>query len=318
MQAIVLDRFGGPERLRLINVPDPIVGPDTVLVRVRAASVNPVDWKIREGRLVDDFPHVLPIIPGWDVAGVVERVGPAISELVPGDEVFGYVRKDVIQAGTYAQLVAADLRHLGLKPRCLNFEEAAAVPLAALTAYQAIYEALRLQPGARVLVHGGSGGVGSFAVQLCHGLAAHVIATASAGNHAYLKRLGAHELIDYVTEDFVPVVLRQHPGGIDAVIDTVGGETLVRSAKVLRPHGQVVSIATPPPAEPFASGAIATHYVFVRPDRAQLALIAGLIDRRELVVHLQNVIPLADAARAQALVQTGHTRGKVVLQVDSN
>ncbi len=194
MRAVTYRRFGGPDVLEVTDLPTPKVGPDSVLIRVRASSVNPVDWKVREGHLAEVMDTVFPVIPGWDVAGVVEQVGLDTPEFRVGDEVFGYVRKDVVggevAGGTFADLVAAPVRTLAHKPSSLSFEEAAAVPLAGLTAYQTIRRA-GVQSGHTVLVHAAAGGVGSFAVQIARSLGARVIGTASESNHDYLRTLGA-------------------------------------------------------------------------------------------------------------------------------
>ena len=190
MRAITYSRYGGADVLELTEQPTPKVGPDSVLVRVRAASVNPVDWKVRAGYLDAVMDVTFPVVPGWDVAGVVERVGLDTPELQVGDEVYGYVRRDWVQGGTFAELVAAPVRTLARKPSSLSFEEAAAVPLAGLTAYQAIRRA-GVRAGQTVLVHAAAGGVGAFAVQIARSLGARVIGTASERNHEYLRGLGA-------------------------------------------------------------------------------------------------------------------------------
>ncbi|MGN6299955.1 MAG: NADP-dependent oxidoreductase, partial [Angustibacter sp.] len=195
MKAITISSYGGADVMELTDQPDPIVGPDYVLVRVKASSVNPVDYKVREGYLQGAFPSHLPMILGWDVAGVVEKVGPAVRDFAEGDEVIGYVRKDSLEHGTYAELVAAHVRHLARKPASATFEEAAALPLAGLTALQSLRLA-EVGEGDTVLVHAAAGGVGSFAVQIAKSLGARVIGTASAANHEYLRSLGA-EPVEY-------------------------------------------------------------------------------------------------------------------------
>jgi NADPH2:quinone reductase len=190
MRAITYSRFGSADVLELTEQPDPHIGPDTLVVRVRAASVNPVDWKVREGRLQGLIDSEFPIVPGWDVAGVVEQVGLDTTEFEVGDEVYGYVRKDTVHGGTFAELVAAPVRTLARKPASLSFEEAAAVPLAGLTAYQAIQRAA-VETGQTVLVHAAAGGVGAFGVQIAKARGARVIGTASEANHEFLRGLGA-------------------------------------------------------------------------------------------------------------------------------
>lgn len=317
MRGIALEKFGGPEVLELRDdLPVPPVGPDTVLVRVRAAGVNPVDAKVRRGLLADAFPTWSPVVPGWDAAGVVEAVGPAVSDFRPGDEVYGYFRKDFIRDGTYAEFTTIRDVHLARKPESLSFEEAGAVPLAGLTAWQLIDETLRVVDNQLVLIHGASGGVGSFAVQLAKRAGAKVIAVASAGNHAYLRELGADECIDYGSEDFVEIIGRRHLAGVDAVVDLIGGETLLRSAQVVRPRGKIASIIEPPPQDGlFAEHEIQGRYVFVRPDASGLRLLGRAFDAGDLRVQLADVLPLDQVQRAHNLIEIGHTRGKLVLRV---
>ncbi|MBJ7329329.1 MAG: NADP-dependent oxidoreductase [Solirubrobacteraceae bacterium] len=317
MRGIALDQFGGPEVLQLReDLPVPPVGPDTVLVRVRAAGVNPVDAKVRRGLLADAFPTWSPVVPGWDAAGIVEAVGPAVSNFRPGDEVFGYFRKDFIRDGTYAELTTIRDAYLARKPESLSFEEAGAAPLAALTAWQLIDETLRVVSGQLVLVCGASGGVGSFAVQLAKRAGASVVAVASAANHEYLKGLGADECIDYATEDFVEIIGRRHLAGVDAVVDLVGGDTLTRAAQVTRPRGKIASIIQEPPRGGlFAEHEIQGRYLFVRPDGGGLRMLARAFDAGELRVELADVLPLEQAARAHDLIELGHTRGKLVLRI---
>ncbi len=307
MRAAVYDRFGGADVLSVREVDDPPVGPDTVLVRTRATSVNPVDWKIREGYLQGAYPHHLPVIPGWDVAGVVEAVGPAVrSGLRVGDEVFGYVRRDDIAFGTAAELVPAPERTVTAKPASLSFEEAAAIPLAGLTAYQALTEALEVRAGERVLVHAASGGVGHLAVQIAVALGAEVVATASGRNHDFLRGLGASEVLDYHDGP----VSEQLDAPVDAVLDLVGGEALEDAPKQVADTGRVASII-----DPQTVLGLGGHYVFVRPDRAQLDALAGLVADGKLRVELAETFPLEKLADAHLASQDGHTRGKIAVTV---
>jgi NADPH:quinone reductase-like Zn-dependent oxidoreductase len=309
VKAIVMNEYGGPDVLKLTNdAPEPKVGPDFVLVRVKAAGVNPVDWKIREGKLDELFQTNFPVIPGWDLAGVVERVGAAVSEFCPGDEVIGYVREDHVSRGTYAELVAAPVRTLGRKPSRLSWAEAAALPLAGLTAYQALTKALGVNEDDTVLIHAASGGVGSFAVQIAVARGAHVIGTASPDNHDYLRKLGA-EPVAY-GEDLADRVRRISPGGVSVVLDLVGGEALEVTPGLLTPTGRWASIVDPSVTE--RGG----RYVFVRPDATDLSALASLVDDGRLTVPLAETFPLADAGEAQRLSASGHTRGKIVLEMD--
>ncbi|WP_432010054.1 NADP-dependent oxidoreductase [Streptomyces cucumeris] len=308
MKAISYRRYGGPEVLDYGEVPDPKVGPDSVLVRVRAAAVNPVDWKAQAGYLDPVLDAVFPVIPGWDMAGVVERPGPAVTGFRPGDEVIGYVREDFLSRGTFAEYVAAPLRTLARKPRNLSFAQAAGIPLAGLTAYQALTGALRVTEGDTVLVHAAAGGVGSMAVQLARHMGARVIGTASERNHDYLRTLGA-EPVAY--GDGLADRLRESaPRGVDAALDLVGGQALTASAELLARGGRLASIA-----DPDVLG-LGGHYVFVRPDPSDLQDLTDLAERGALGVELAAVLPLPRTAEAQRLSAEGHTRGKIAVTVD--
>jgi NADPH:quinone reductase-like Zn-dependent oxidoreductase len=315
MRAMAITEFGGPDRLQPTELDDPIVGPDSVLIRVRAAGINPVDYKIRQGNLAGRIPHVLPVIPGWDAAGIVEQVGPAVTSFSPGDEVYAYCRKDFVRDGTYAELVSVRDYGVAHKPARLSFEEAGGVPLTGLTALQLLRGALDIRAGERILIHAGAGGVGSMAVQIAKQDAAHVIATAGAANYDYLRELGADEVIDYTSEDFVEVVRDRHPGGIEAVADLVGGEVQERSADVLAEGGRLGSIIAPPDARALRSRGLRARYVFVRPDGSGLRMLAAMADAGRLGVHLHEVVPLEEAARAHETLEGGHVRGKIVLRV---
>ncbi|RPA20094.1 NADP-dependent oxidoreductase [Gordonia sp. OPL2] len=311
MRAITYDRFGGSDVLALSDLPTPKVGPDSVLVRVRASSVNPVDWKVREGYLAEVLDTVFPVVPGWDVAGVVEQVGLDTPEFQVGDEVFGYVRKDAVggevAGGTLAEFVSAPVRTLAHKPSAWTFEEAAAVPLAGLTAYQTIRRA-GVTSDQTVLVHAAAGGVGSFAVQIARTLGARVIGTASESNHDYLKSLGA-EPITY-GEGLAERVRELEPAGVDVVLDYVGGDALDSVPDVLRDGGTVASITDARARDEFGG-----HYVWVRPDSTDLAELARLGEAGRLTPEIAEVFELADAVNAHERSQSGHVRGKVVVRV---
>ena len=304
MRGIAYDRFGGEEVLTLRDdLPEPPVGPDTVLVRSRAVGVNPVDLGIREGSLASYFPHRFPIVPGWDVAGTVEAVGPAVHDLAPGDEVFGYVRRDDVQWGTTAELVPAPQRCVARRPTSLSATEAAALPLAGLTAYQALTEALDVGEGDRVLVHRAAGGVGFFAVQIAVALGAHVIGTASPRNAAFLRDAGAAEVLDHAAGP----VSQQLAEPVDAVLDLVGGDTLADAPKQVRDVARIASVVDP------AVNGMGGRYVFVRPDRHDLEELARMADAGQLRVVIAKAFPLEQTAEAHRLVAGGHVRGKVVV-----
>lgn len=307
MRAAVYDTYGDADVISVREHDDPPVGPDTVLVRAKATSVNPVDWKIRLGYLQAAYPHHLPIIPGWDVSGVVEAVGPAVVTRVEvGDEVWGYVRRDDVKWGTAAELVPAPQRTVARKPGSLSFEEAAAVPLAGLTAYQALVEALDVQAGERVLVHAAAGGVGQFAVQIAAARGCEVVGTASPQNHSALQELGASEVVDYRQGP----VSEQLSAPVDAVLDLVGGEALEDAPKQTEDPTRIVSIVDAQTVRDLGG-----RYVFVRPEREHLQALEALADEGKLRVDVSEVLPLERVADAHLLSETGHARGKIVVTV---
>jgi len=308
MKAISYSRFGDDGVLEYGERPDPKVGPDTVLVKVRAAAVNPVDRQAREGNLDSMLDTVFPVIPGWDVSGVVVQPGVAVDEFAVGDEVIGYVREDFLSRGTFAEYVAAPVRTLARKPLSLSFEEAAGLPLAGLTAYQVLHRVLRVQEGDTVLVHAAAGGVGSLAVQLARHAGCRVIGTASERNHDHLRRLGA-EPVEY-GDGLADRLRALAPDGIDAAFDTVGGDALRASAETLAPDGRLASIVD---TEVFSYGG---RYAFVRPDADDLAHLAELAEQGIVTVHVDRVFPLAETAAAHRLNAEGRTRGKIVVTVD--
>jgi NADPH2:quinone reductase len=307
MRAITYSRYGGSDVLELTDQPTPKVGADTVLVRVRAASVNPVDWKVREGYLDQIMDVHFPVVPGWDVAGVVERVGLDTTEYQVGDEVFGYVRKDWVHGGTFAEYVSAPVRTLAPKPSSLSFEEAAAVPLAGLTAYQSIRRS-GVTAGQTVLVHAAAGGVGGFAVQIAKALGATVVGTASESNHEFLRGLGA-EPVTY-GDGLVERVRAIAPDGVDVVLDYGSPDAVETAPALLRDGGTIASIV-----DAKARDELGGHYVWVRPDSADLAALGALIDEGKVRVEVAQVFDLADAAAAHEASASGHVRDKVVVRV---
>ena len=309
MRAIGIHEFGGRDKLQLLDLPEPKVPPDFVKIQIRAAGVNPVDWKIREGRSEPRFPVVFPVVPGWDAAGVVAEVGPAVTEFAPGDEVYAYCRKHFLGEGTYAEYVSVPDASVARKPESLSFEQAAAIPLACLTAYQALFRAAGLTAGERVLVSAAAGGVGSFAVQLVIDAGAEVIGVASEQHRDRVLELGAYEVIDR-SRDVVEAVSELAPDGVDVVFDLYGDERL---GDAVRDGGRLVSIGAPPT---YAERGVVSSYVFVRPDGELLEELAALADDGRLLVDIAEVLPLEEAARAHELSEAGHVRGKLVLRVD--
>jgi NADPH:quinone reductase-like Zn-dependent oxidoreductase len=308
MKAIRVHEYGGPEVLRYEEAPRPEPGPGEVLVRIRAAGVNPVDWKVREGLRREALAYRMPFVPGWDVSGVVEATGPNVTLLTRGDEVYGY--PSVVRNGAYAEYAVVPEAELALKPRSVDHVLAASVPIAALTAWQGLFDAGGLRTEQKVLIHGGAGGVGSFAVQLARWKGAFIVATASGRNQEFLRNLGADLTIDYEKTRFDRLVC-----DADVVFDTIGGDTLKRSWKVLKKGGVLVSTVEKPSAEAAAAHGVRAMLVSTRADTAQLAEIAKLVDAGMVRPIVEAVFPLNEARRAQELSQTGHARGKIVLQV---
>jgi NADPH:quinone reductase-like Zn-dependent oxidoreductase len=308
MKAVRIYSYGGPEVLVYEDVPRPQPEQGEVLVRVEAAAVNPVDWKIREGYLKEILDHSLPLIMGWDVSGVVAATGPGVTRFKAGDEVFS--RPDLLRDGTYAEYVVIRETEVAFKPKSVDHLHAAAIPLAGLTAWKSLIEAAGVAPGQKVLIHGAAGGVGSYAVQLAKWRGAHVIATASAHNHDYLHGLGADEVVDYRSARFEESV-----HDVDAVFDTIGGDTQERSWQVLKKGGILVSIVAPPPEETAAALGVRQAFVFIQPDAEVLAELAKLVDMGKLRPFVEKVLPLSEARQAQVLSQEGHVRGKIVLKV---
>lgn len=306
MRAVVVEQWGGPEQLVEREVERPEPGLNEVLVRVHAAGVNPVDWKTRASGALIDW-DALPIV-GWDVSGTVEAVGPGVGNLRAGDEVFGmplFPR----QAGGYAEYVVAPARHLAPKPASLTHVEAAALPLAALTAWQALVDAADVRPGERVLVHAAAGGVGHLAVQIAKARGAYVIGTASAAKHELLRELGADEVVDYREARFDDVV-----SDVDIVLDALGGETAERSLKVLRTGGRLITLPGPDDV-PAAPEGVRAAWVLVEPDHLGLREITALVESGALRPVVDTVLPLSEAAKAHELGERGRTTGKIVLSV---
>jgi NADPH:quinone reductase-like Zn-dependent oxidoreductase len=309
MLAITQDGFGGPEVLVPAKIDRPVPGPTEVLVRVHATSVNPVDWKTRAGGGVA---MSTPAVVGWDVSGVVEEAGPGVTRFAAGDEVYGMPRFPH-PARAYAEYVTAPSRHLARKPRTLDHEHAAALPLAGLTAWQALVDTADVQAGQRVLVHAAAGGVGHLAVQIAKARGAYVIGTASAGNHDFLRELGVDEPVDYRATDFAAAVR-----DVDVVLDAIGGEYTTRSIATLAAGGLLVSIRGGASDEALAAAAAAAVRVaalMVEPDHAGLEGLTALVEAGRLRVEVARVLPLPAAAEAHRLGEAGRTRGKIVLSV---
>lgn len=306
MKAVVAHEYGAPEVLKFEEVQRPEPNEDEALVRVIASSVNPADPLTLSGKYAREFGTHLPLIPGYDLAGVVEKTGASVTKLKVGDAVYGYPTF----GGSWADYVTVKESEVAAKPKSLNFVESAAVPMGALTAWQSLVDVAKLQSGQTVLIHGGSGGVGSFAIQIAKARGAHVIATASTANQDLLKQLGADVAVDYTKTKFEDVAK-----DVDVVLDPVGKETLARSYGVVKKGGIVMSlVARPDPVElkkhEIHGAGISSH-----PDTEDLAEIAQLIDAGKIKPNVTQVLPMSEAIAAQQQAATHHTRGKVVLRI---
>ena len=308
MKAVRIHAYGGVETLKYEDAPRPEPKEDELLIRVMAAAVNPVDAAIRQGRLAGVIGGGLPLIPGMDVAGVVEKAGAKIAKFKAGDPVYAYL--SFKEQGGYAEFAIAKENEVAAKPKSLSYEEAAAVPLAATTAWQALIDTAKLGAGQTVLIHGGSGGVGSFAIQIAKARGAKVIATASTANQALLKQLGADQAIDYTTTKFEDVVK-----DIDVVLDAVRGDTLGRSYGVVKKGGMIVSITGQPDRAVLEKHGIRGASLMAHPDAQVLEELARLIEAKKIRPIVSQVLPLSEAAKAHEMIATTHTRGKIVLKV---
>jgi NADPH:quinone reductase-like Zn-dependent oxidoreductase len=308
MKAIVVHKFGGPEVLRYEDAPKPEPKENEILIRVVAAGVNPVDDGLRSGHYSKYFGPKPPFTPGSDIAGVVEKTGAKITKVKPGDAVYAYL--DLNRGGGYAEYTVAYEKEAAPKPKSLTFEEAAATPIVALTAWQALIDTAKLSAGQTVLIHGGSGGVGTFAIQIAKARGAKVLATASAPNQDLLKQLGADAAIDYTKQRFEDVAK-----DVDVVLDCVGGDTLQRSYSVVKKGGFLVTIVADPDPAQLAKHGIRGSSMSVAPNSEELAEITNLVEQKKIKVVVSQTLPLSEASKAQEQAATRHTRGKIVLKV---
>jgi len=325
MRAIVIDRFGGPEVLRAAELPTPEPGPGQTLVRVAFAGVNPADWKVREGWLASFFACRFPFVPGFDLAGVVEAVGPG-TDLRPGDRVFGTSRQGQGENGSYAEYTTAHAAMLARVPPGVSPDEAAALPTAGTTAYGGLVDAGGLQAGQTVLIHGGAGGVGSIAVQIANSLGARVAATCSAANMDHVRALGAEIAIDYRAGGLPGALRAWAPHGVDLVLDAVGQDTLLpRAADIVKPGGTYVEVETlisraseAEVADAARQGVrIVSNMVAVSRLPEHLAALSRLLAQGSVRMPARDLLPLADAAQAHRRLASGGQRGKLVLRVES-
>ncbi len=332
MKALIYKDYGGPEVMGLTDIPEPQTGQRDIKVKVHAAGLNPVDYKIRKGQFRQVFKFQMPIVAGFDVSGVVTEVGLRARHFEEGDRVFAYVNMG--RPGTAMETICIDRSDVAPMPKSLSFDQAAGVPLAALTAWQALVDIIKPQPGHEILVHGGAGGVGTFAIQFARHMGARVTTTASAAKHHLLKELGAGECVDYTKSDFTQLGKKFH-----AVLDTIGGKTLIDSFKVVKPGGKVASIVSLPddatakrmnmgliarfvikrklkPVIAAAKAAKAEYrWMSAQPSEAQLRRIGELIDQGHVKVVMDSIHPLDDFKAAFTKLESGHATGKIVLHI---
>ena len=332
MKAFIIDRYGKKAALRATEIPEPELGKDDVLVQIHAAGVNPLDLKIRDGEFKMILPYRMPLVLGNDLAGVVVRVGSGVQQFKAGDEV--YARPDDKRIGAFAEFIAIDQRSLAIKPKGLTMEEAASIPLVGLTAWQALVEKANLKKGQKVLIHAGSGGVGTLAIQLAKHLGATVATTTSTANVEWVKRLGADIVIDYRKDDFEKIL-----HDYDVVLNSLGTETLEKSLRILKPGGKLISISGPPDVD-FAKSAglsgflklvmrllsygirkkakrrgVSYSFLYMRASGEQLRKITALIDSRVIRPVVDRVFPFESTPEALAYVETGRAKGKVIVKV---
>jgi NADPH:quinone reductase-like Zn-dependent oxidoreductase len=308
MKAVRIHSYGNANVLRYEDAPEPIIRADDVLIRVIGSSVNPVDWKIREGHFKEMIPFRMAIIPGWDVSGVVEAVGAKVGKFKVGDSVFS--RPDIERDGTYAEFVAVREDEVAAKPKTISHIEAGVLPLAGITAWEVLINVAKVSAGQRVLIHAAAGGVGSLAVQLAKWRGAYVIATASVANRALVESLGADEFIDYRAQRLLNTTKN-----IDMVFDTIGGPTQEESWSVMNPGGILISIISKPLEDEATKLGLRSAFVFIKPNAAALDEIAQLVDSGKLRPLIGAEFALEDIKRAHTLSESGHSKGKIALYV---
>jgi NADPH:quinone reductase-like Zn-dependent oxidoreductase len=304
MKAIVYRQYGGPEVLELVELPEPKVGQSSVLVQVKAAALNPADIGMQAGAADSIVDAWFPVIPGWDVAGVVQAVGPGVTEFRPGDEVVGFVYEGILRHGTYAERVAAAVSYFAPKPRAATWAQAAGLPLAGLTAYQAVVRHIHLSKGETLLIHGAGGSVGSLAAQIAVSLGARVIGSASRADDPYLVSLGVEPV--HYDGDLVEKVRQLAPRGVDATLDCAGRGVLAKTAPLYGEKTRVFSIADAAPG---------ATTIFARPDQGDLVKLVELVDAGRLTVRIAATYPLERALEAQKALVQGRLSGKIILEI---
>lgn len=309
MKAIVINQYGESEELVEKELPKPEIKADQVLIEMHATSINPIDWKVRAGYMAEGMEAEFPLILGWDAAGVITEVGKDVRQFKVGDEVFA---RPAMENGSYTEYLAVDENLVALKPKNISFNEAAAVPLAGLTAWQCLLDFGQIKKGDKVLIHAGSGGVGSFAIQIAKSFGAYVLSTASGSNEEFLEELGVDEFINYETTDFTDVAQ-----DLDLVVDTMGGEILEKSLEVVKNGGRLVSIAGEPNEEKAKEKDITVKALWLDPNGKQLAELGELMEKGEVKAYIGHKFPFtAQGLRdAHDLSATHHAKGKIVIEI---
>lgn len=312
MKAIVIDSYGGKEQLKEREMEKPAITDNQVLVEIHATSINPIDWKLREGYLKEMLPWEFPIILGWDAAGIIAEVGKNVQHFKVGDRVFA--RPATTRQGTYAEFVPVEEDLLAHMPESMTFEEGAAIPLTGLTAYQCLVDFAEVKKGDKVLIHAGAGGVGSMAIQIANSIGAYVATTASDKNDELVKSLGANQVINYREEDFSELL-----EDFDAVLDTMGGEVLDKSFKVLKKGGKLISIAGQPSAEKAEQHEVKASDFWLEPSGEQLKKLANLFVSGELKPAIGEVFAFTEQGLQDAheLSESHHARGKIIIKIKS-
>ena len=318
MKAVYIESFASHGNIKVGEVPSPKVGDGEVGIVVAYAGVNPADAKVAEGLFQSRVPHQFPLILGWEASGTVHTVGKDVTSLKKGDRVYVYCRKPTLQWGSWAEYLTFPAEHGALVPTNLSMAQAAGVPLAGLTAWQALFDKANLQPGEVVLIHGGGGGVGSFGIQWAKLHGSSIITTASAPKFEYVKLLGADEMIDYQKHHFVDQIRCSYPSGIDVVFDTIGGSVYRQSYEILKPGGRIVSLREQPDLDLSQKFKVRAEYLFVSPNGKQLQTITKLFELGKAKPPIVHQMPLDQAPLAIEEIKKGHTTGKVVLQVMSH
>ena len=316
MKAVLLTGFGGGDVLEAAEVPVPVPGPDQLLVRIRAAAVNPVDYQTRRGDYRDEL--ALPAVIGSDLSGVVEAVGENVGDFAKGDEVYAQPRTFEGHGG-YAQYTVIDAAIAARKPAGISHEEAACIPCAGGTAWECLVVRGKLRPGETVLIHAAAGGVGSYAVQIARAAGARVFATCSPRGAGFVRAIGVDRLIDYTREDYAEVIRAETDGGVDLVLDTIGGDAIARSGEVLRPFGRlatIVDIPDPQSLLPLWDRNATVHFVFSPPSREKLDALGALVERGKVRSYVDSVVPLSQVAAAHERLERGGVQGKIVLDPD--